>query len=135
VHPFPPILDLSASRRQPARQAIQLLTLALWGGSLSLLAAPLGRILPRLVLAGAVGMPLVAMGGRRHAQLRLPSLADPERHTIAQAFGLVEADLFRARHARQCTVHHDGEGRITALQLPEPPPACLQPDRDAHPVG
>ena len=135
MHPFPPILDLRASRRQPARQAIQLLTLALWGGSITLLAAPLGRILPRLVLAGAVGMPLVAMGGRRDAQLRLPSLADPERHTNAQAFGLVEADLFRARHARQCTVHHDGEGRITALQLPDPSPARLQPDRDAHPVG
>ena len=135
MHPFPPILDLRASRHRPSRQAAQLLTLALWGGSLSLLAAPLGRILPRLVLAGAVGIPLVAVGGRRDAQLRLPPLADPERHTMAQAFGLEEAELFRARHARQCTVHHDGEGRITALQLPEPPPARLQPDRDAHPVG
>ena len=135
MHPFPPILDLRASRHRPARQAAQLLTLALWGGSLSLLAAPLGRILPRLALAGVVGMPLVAVRGRRDPLLRLPPLADPERHTMAQAFGLEEAELFRARHARQCTVHHDGEGRITALQLPEPPPARLQPDRDAHPVG
>jgi len=135
VHPFPPIIDLRASRHRTARQAAQLLTLALWGGSLSLLAAPLGRILPRLVLAGAVVMPLVAVGGRRDAQVRQPPLADPERHTMAQAFGLEEAELFRARHARQCTVHHDGEGRITALQLPEPSPARLQPDRDAHPVG
>jgi hypothetical protein len=130
-----PILDLRASHRQPARRAAQLLTLALWGGSLTLLAAPLVRVLPRLLLAGAVAMPLVAVGGRREDQLRLPPLADPERRTIAEAFGLAEAELFRARHGQRCTVHHDGEGRITALQLPEPPPARLQPDRDAHPVG
>ncbi|MEI6031252.1 MAG: PgaD family protein [Synechococcaceae cyanobacterium ELA739] len=131
----PPILDLRSSQRSPAYRAAQLLTLALWGGSLTLLAAPLGRVLPRLALAGAVGLPLVAVGGRRDAQLRLPPPADPERHTIAKAFGLEEAELFRARHGQCCTVHHDGEGRITALQLPEPPPARLQPDRDAHPVG
>jgi PgaD-like protein len=135
VPSVPPILDLRSSRPSPARLAAQLLTLALWGGSLTLLAAPLGRVLPRLALAGAVGMPLVALGVRREAQLRLPPPTDPQRHTIAQAFGLEEALLFRARHGQRCTVHHDDEGRITALQLPEPPPARLRPDRDAHPVG
>ena len=135
MQPFIPILDLR--HRQPgwARWSAPLLTLALWGGAAALLSAPLARILPRLALAGAIGLPLMVLPDRRQSQPRLAPLADPERHTVAQAFGLDEADLFRARHARCCTVHHDGAGSIVALQLPEPPPARLQPDRDAHPVG
>lgn len=135
VQPFIPIQDLRHRQARRVLWSAQLLTLALWGGAAALLGAPLARVMPRLALASAIGLPLLVLPGRRQSQLRLAPLADPERRTVAQAFGQDESDLFRARHARRCTVHHDGAGSIVALQLPEPPLARLQPDRDAHPVG
>lgn len=130
-----PILDLRTSRSGLARWPAQLLTLGLWTASLGLLGAPLCRQLPRLAIAGAIGAPLLLLPGRNRAQPRLTAPAELERQTLAEAFGLEKAELFRARHARRFTVHHDAEGQIVALQLPEPAPVRLRPDRDAHPVG
>lgn len=155
LNPAPvPIIDLrgrhSWLRRLPARAA----TLGLWGTALALV----GPVLITPVLAkaamgvgvsGLVGGPLVRRLGprlrRRPAADRQATpeeanppeadTADPSRHRLAQEFGMSEVLLFRARHGQVCTLHHDGEGRIVAIDLPEADRTSACTDRDAHPVG
>lgn len=45
--------------------------------------------------------------------------------------------LFRAQHAAICTVHHDGEGQITAIDCRQRAAAGANTvvERHAHPVG
>lgn len=135
MHQTSPILDLRPHRGGLARWPATLLTAALWSGTLCLLGPPIGHQLPRLGEAAALAAPLLLLRGRRRSQPQPAPVAELERRTLAESFGLDEAELFRARHARRSTVHHDAEGRIVALQLPEPAPVQPQPDRDAHPVG
>lgn len=121
------ILDWRAQmgwrRRLPARLG----TSALWGLVMVLL-------LPGLAWAAAgagLALPLVLrlLSQRPRAEqsphpLLLspaqPMVAsqDPQRQQLADAFGLDEASLFRARHAQVCTVHHDDQGEIVAFSLP-----------------
>ena len=118
-----------------ARLPGQLLTLAVWSGTCCLLGAPLLRNLPRLAVAGAIAVPVLLLPARQDSEDGPAAMADPERRLLADSFALSETDLFRARHARRLAVDHDGGGRIVALRLPDPAPARLIPDRDAHPVG
>jgi hypothetical protein len=57
------------------------------------------------------------------------------RSILAAHLGLPESQLFRARHGRICTVHHDAEGWIMAIDLPLPPAVKPVASPDAHPVG
>ncbi len=79
------------------------------------------------------------------AQPLAPS-EDPQRQRLAEAFGISEAALFRARHAQICTVHHDDQGEIVAFSLPvlddcpateSSPASATSPvlERHAHSVG
>jgi hypothetical protein len=58
----------------------------------------------------------------------------PSRRELAGQLGLPESQLFRARHAAVCRVHHDADGRIVDLMVPVPLPAAVV-SADAHPVG
>lgn len=132
---FQPILDLRP-RRSAGGLALRSATVVLWGGALLLLAAPALRLLPRLALTAAA-VPLVVRPRRRRRNPPLQLCADSERGAVAQSLGISEADLFRARHAPRCTVHHDAAGQILALQggslwicatvAPTAPPAPLEP--------
>lgn len=142
---FLPILDLRQQRGGDARgfaargfaaRALHGFTLGLWGGAAVLLAAPSLRLLPRLALA-ATAVPLVVRPRRRRRQPTLQPCPDSERSAVSRSLSISEADLFRARHARHCIVHHDAAGQIVALQsaslwicpaaAPAAPPPSLEP--------
>lgn len=89
-------------------------------------------------LAGALHWREAGLGSAPGSARGAPGEAGPgaaglERAALASELGLPEAQLFRARHAALCTVHHDEQGRIVALELPTP--ALPLPSPDAHPVG
>ena len=127
-------------QRLPARLG----TSALWGFTLLLLLPGL----PWVVAGTGVALPLVLqLLAKAPRQLRqadpgllappqpLAPSQDPERRELAEAFGISEATLFRARHAQICTVHHDDNGVIVAFSLPchNAPSAVVE--RHAHPVS
>ena len=119
-------------------------TSALWGFTLLLLLPGL----PWVVAGTWVALPLVlqlfAKAPRQLNQADLALLAhpqplapcqDPARRQLAEAFGISEATLFRARHAQICTVHHDDNGVIVAFALPCPNAPSAVVERYAHPVS
>lgn len=155
----PPIVDLRARLPWPGRLPGRLGTAALWLGSCSLL-GPTKRAV--VLLAGSLMVPCLSLLERSRADTlpRLASLASdavellppaaqgplsaggavPEapglrRAALAAQLGLSGSLLFRARHAALCTVHHDVEGRIVALELPGAALPLSLPSPDAHPVG
>ncbi|MEY3735101.1 MAG: PgaD-like protein [Cyanobacteriota bacterium] len=119
----PPILDLRPSQVGPRRWAGRLLTLALWAGAASLMGAPLSAGL-------ALGALPVLFHARRRRGLSLVAALPPAvpedlpRQALAEAFGLGESSLFRARHARLSTVHFNAEGAIVTIDC-APLPAEL----------
>jgi len=145
-----PILDrrphLPWRRRLPSR----LSTAGLWLGSVTLIGP---AKLAGLLLVPSLLMPAVLLldqtrrqAQRQQAQLPLaaPAVAMPPamlplsaqpRALVAAQLGVSEAQLFRARHASRCTVHHDSTGQIVALVVPCPPLGRSVPSPDAHPVG
>ncbi|MEI8251732.1 MAG: hypothetical protein WCF98_11225 [Synechococcus sp. ELA057] len=140
--PATPILDrrhrLGWSERLPARLG----TAALWAGSIGLL-GPLK--LAGVLVTGSVLVPFLLQldRGRRQSlpspgSVQTPPLvleAGLPRAVQAAELGLAEAQLFRARHASVCTVHHDAAGRIVDLEVPAPLAPVPVPSPDAHPVG
>lgn len=138
----PPIVDLrdrlSWQQRTPARLG----TSALWLGSLSLL-APL-KLAGLLLASGLVAPALLQLDRSRRdarsaAALVIPwseqPLSGPDRATVAEQHGLSELQVFRARHASICTVHHDHAGCIVGLEIPMPPFPTPLSSSNAHPVG
>ena len=143
-----PLLDqrrqLPLAQRLPARCS----TTCLWLGSFSLIGVP--KLLGLLLLSGLVAPAALLLDRSRRLQppaatmalsalpvdgVRVPAAALP-RAQVAARLGMPEAQLFRARHTRCCTVHHDDAGRIVALVLPQPPALrSTRPSADAHPVG
>lgn len=140
-NPLPqPILDSRRNHSWQQRLPERLGTSALWLGSLSLL----GPIkLSAVLLAGTLITPaaLVLERSRRQQQLVQSvrstrcQVAGLPRSVAAAHVGLSESQLFRARHASVCTVHHDNEGRIVALEVPRPRHDLAPSSTDAHPVG
>ncbi len=138
----PPLIDrrsrLNGSQRLPAR----LSTGALWLGSLSLLGPP--KVLALLLVAGVL-VPWVLWLDRKPRQdreghaLKAPAPVAPPatlpRSILAAELGLPESQLFRARHGAICTVHHDAEGQIVAIDLPRPSETRPHVPHNAHPVG
>lgn len=142
---FLPILDLrspsgAGTRASGARalgaRCLRAATVGLWGGAALLLAGPSLRLLPRLALA-ASAVPLVVRPRRRRRPALIQLCPDSDRGAVARSLGISETDLFRARHARSCIVHHDATGQIVALQSASlwicptaaaaAPPAPLEP--------
>lgn len=101
----------------------KLMGVAVMGALLWPLALELDR--PGRMRPGAVRHPLMASA---------PPAAGPSRRELAGRLGLPESQLFRARHAAVCRVHHDAEGRIVDLMVPVPLPTAAV-SADAHPVG
>jgi len=150
-----PIIDLRPSLGWKRRLPAQLLTAGLWGVGLYLAALPLSRLPAPLAMAAALGgvsgLPLVGLVGRRNSdstrkQPQDPVAAprqngistirlDPPRQELAALVGIDEASLFRGRHARICTVHHNSAGDLVAIQTSQPMMEFRRPSRDAHPVG
>lgn len=128
--------SLTWSQRLPARLG----TAGLWVGA----AVALGPAkLFGLACAGVVLAPMLLLDRPRAAflasvaragQLALPSRGLP-RAALAAQVGLPELQLFRARHAAICCVHHDADGQIVALRVPSPREPFLISSHDAHPVG
>ncbi|MFM1800121.1 MAG: PgaD-like protein [Cyanobacteriota bacterium] len=138
----PPLIDLREQLPWKQRLPARLGTGALWMGSLSLL-GPLklmavlliGGLLAPWVLRLDRGEPRQRRDDRAPRSLTAAEPPPVSRSTLAAHLGLPESQLFRARHGAICTVHHDAEGRIVAIDLPLPPPAQLFAPHDAHPVG
>lgn len=150
-----PIIDLRPSLGWKRRLPAQLLTAGLWGVGLYLAALPLSRLPAPLATAAALGgvsgLPLVGLVARRSSTSTLQQpqglvgapaqgginaiRRDPPRQELAALVGIDEASLFRGRHARICTVHHNSNGDLVAIQASQPMIAIRRPSRDAHPVG
>ena len=139
----PPIVDLRHRLSWSARIPARIGTGAMWMGSLTLL-APLK--LAGLMLASSLVAPALLWQDRRHrdATATAPITAawttftpdgQPDRATVAQDLGLSELQVFRARHASICTVHHDDAGCIVELVVPAPSIPAPLTSPDAHPVG
>ncbi len=137
-------LILDHRRGRPWRHGLpqRLITAGAWGGTAWLLGPLALKGLLVAGLGGALGLPLLERHlAQRSAAAGLGVSAAPPppgelpRQQLAEAFGLPEVELFRARHARICRVEHDGEGRIRAISLPGPCLSLAHPHRDAHPVG
>ena len=154
--PAEPIIDLRPTLGWRTRLPAQLLTIGLWGVGIYLAALPLARVPANLATAAAVsgvsGLPLMGLlalrGGRSpkangssdpvpSAGLNdgSPGHRDPLRQELAASVGIDEASLFRGRHARICTVHHNSAGELVAIQASQPMMGFRLPSRDAHPVG
>jgi len=117
-------------------------TAALWAGSIGLV----GPIkLAAVLVTGSLLAPCLLLLDRGRRRQRLPPRgvcapalvlpAGVTRSTEAARLGLKESQLFRARHASVCTVHHDASGRILHLEVPAPLAPVPVPSPDAHPVG
>lgn len=131
-----PILDHRDRIAGPRRWLPSLLTLAVWGAGCALfapvlLAPGILKGMAGLGVGGGLARPLRRLSLRRRADradggpaVAAPQPLQPElsRQSLAARFGLQESELFRARHARICTVHHDAEGIIVSITL------------DAHPA-
>ncbi len=117
-------------------------TTCLWLGAFSLLGP---AKLAGLLVAGSLIAPgLLCLDRSRRqpfqptpqAAQELPTPPAPlPRAALAGRMGLSESQLFRARHASICTVHHNAEGRIVALEVPASALPAFFPSPDAHPVG
>lgn len=136
----PPILDLRDRRGSPGRWSARLLTLGLWAGGAWLMGVPLSAGL------ALVALPVLLRSRRRPGgALAAPTAsAAPEdlpRQALAEAFGLGEATLFRARHSRSSTVHYNDQGVIVMIDSAEPGASFrvmgprLRRGRHAHSVG
>ena len=151
-----PIIDLRPSLGWTTRLPAQLLTVGLWGVGLYLAAVPLSRVPATLATAAALtgvsGLPLVGLVALRSgrtsqrsesrqlvdaARQPLPIAVhrDPPRQELAAFVGIDEASLFRGRHARICTVHHNSAGELEAIHACQPMIGFRLASRDAHPVG
>ncbi len=134
-----PIVDLRPrlpwQRRLPGRLG----TAALWLGSCSLLGP--AKLIGLLLAGSLLGPCLLLLERSRPAAASGQPPAAPAlstslpRAALAAQLGLPEHQLFRARHAAICTVHHDADGRIVELELPAAVPPLSLPSPDAHPVG
>lgn len=137
----PPILDLRDRQGSRRLWSGRFLTLGLWGGGAWLMGVPvtLGLALVALPVlmrprGGGSGV-LPREGGAVVQEEDLP------RQALAEVFGLGESTLFRARHARSNTIHHNEQGDIVAIDSREPGASLrvLGPrpriGRHAHPVG
>lgn len=136
----PPILDLRDRHGSPGRWSTRLLTLGLWAGGAWLMGVPLSAGL------ALVALPVLLRSRRRPgAALAVPTAPvapeDLPRQALAEAFGLGEATLFRARHSRSTTIHYNDQGAIVAID-PVQPGASLKvtgprwrSGQHAHPVG
>jgi len=136
-----PIVDLRERLHWRQRMPARLGTGALWLGSLSLM-GPLK--LAGLLLVGSLLAPGLLWLDRSRREPRGQTLAaalvqpppeGPQRAALASRFGVPESQLFRARHAAICTVHHDAEGHIVNLEVHGAPVPLPLISRDAHPVG
>lgn len=151
-----PIIDLRPALGWTTLLPARLLTVCLWGVGLYLAAVPLGRMPAGLrtaaALAGLGGVPLAGLLVRRSGSAKTGARSsafgpaaglgdarslsrDPLRQELAASVGIDEASLFRGRHARICTVHHNGVGDLVAIQASQPMMESQLPSRDAHPVG
>jgi hypothetical protein len=109
---------------------------------------------PLAIGLALVALPVLVYPRRRHAGRQAPgdaaadhgglpstALEDLPRQALADAFGLSEPALFRARHARCTTVHHDPQGAIVGLDVLVAGVSTavvdvpLQRQCHAHPVG
>ena len=136
----PPILDLRDRRGSPGRWSTRLLTLGLWAGGAWLMGVPLSAGLALVALP-------VLLRPRRHpgsGAAAAPALAAAEdlpRQALAEAFGLPEPTLFRARHARSTTIHFNEQGAIVAIDSVQPGASLKvagprwRSVQHAHPVG
>lgn len=136
----------SCSLLGPAKLAVLLLAGGmvapglLWLDRQRSLEARLTTANPAASLAGALRWREAGLGSAPGSATRIPEeawqgVAGLERAALASQLGLPEAQLFRARHAALCMVHHDEQGRIVALELPTPALPLPLPRPDAHPVG
>ncbi|MFM8526214.1 MAG: hypothetical protein ACKOCM_11435 [Cyanobacteriota bacterium] len=120
----PPILDLRDHRGAPRRWSARVFTLGLWAGGAWLMGAPLTAGLALAALP-------VLLSARRRTRDALPAQAavavqeDLPRQALAEAFGLGEATLFRARHARSSTLHYNDQGVIVRIEAAEPGASSL----------
>lgn len=125
-------------QRLPGR----LSTSALWLGALTLI-GPL-KLTGVLLVGSLLGPGLLLLD--RQQRSRAPLMITPTtlagmppqelpRATVAEEIGVAESQLFRARHAAICTIHHDSEGRISAIAMQDSPLHVPLPRRHAHPVG
>lgn len=137
-----PVVDLREHLGWRERIPARLTTGALWVGCMSLL-GPL-KLGGLLVASTLVAPGLLWLDRSRHrahpapapAALSVSALPDElPRSALAERLGLSESQVFRARHASICTVHHDAEGRIVGLELAAPAPSIPLSSPDAHPVG
>jgi len=117
-------------------------TAALWAGSIGLV-GPL-KLAAVFATASLLAPCLLLLDrGRRRELIEPRSICAPalvlpagvSRATEAARLGLKESQLFRARHASVCTVHHDRSGRILHLEVPAPLAPVPVANPDAHPVG
>ena len=136
-----PVVDLRPQRPWRTRLPGRLSTTALWFGGALVLgpaklmgAAVIGALLWPLALElDRPGRVRPGVGPQRIAAATPPP-PGPSRRELAGQLGLPESQLFRARHAAVCRVHHDADGRIVDLMVPVPLPAAVV-STDAHPVS
>ena len=135
-----PIVDRRQHLSWPRRLPQRLGTSALWLGSMSLL-GPV-KLAALLVTMALVAPAAVAL--ERSRRLQRPATLQPAmdhvidplpRALVASDLGLAEAELFRARHAGHCIVHHDADGCIVGLTVPQPSQDQVPTLTNAHPVG
>ena len=137
-----PLLDRRARQSWADRLPARFTTGALWLGSASLLGP--AKLAGLLLVGGLLAPGLVWIDRRRPPQqplgatsFTLPPLpaAGLSRAAAAEQLQISETQLFRARHANLCTVHHDAQGRIVNVQVHPPALPLPLPSPDAHPVG
>ena len=151
-----PIIDLRPGLGWGTKLPVRLLTIGLWGVGFYLTAVPVSQLPGNLAavaaFSGVSSLPLmgfVALRNRRTTRgidagqgnkgaglpAGSPIRCDPLRQELAASAGIDEASLFRGRHARICTVHHNSAGDLVAIQASQPMMGRRLPNRDAHPVG
>ena len=136
-----PVVDLRPQQPWSSRVPAQVGTGALWlGGALLLGPAKLLGVAAAASFLGPLALELDRPGRMRRAAGLQPAAAlsapapGPSRRAVAADLGLPESQLFRARHASVCWVHHNADGRIVDLVVPAPLPTPVL-SADAHPVG
>ena len=137
-----PLVDLRSRQCWSERLPARIGTGALWVGSASLLGLP--KLVGLLLVGSLITPGLLLLDRRRQPQQPftatslslLPLQAGGlSRLEAAAQLRLSETQLFRARHASLCTVHHDAQGRIVNLEVHTPALPMPLPSPDAHPVG